>query len=148
MIAGIAKDVASILETGHVVGGLFWLMASWACGRAYQLSSDFMAENFWRSFPTLNAAAKGFFWMTCRCLNGYECEFCHYEHEKRKRKNKKNKKKKAEAQPGEVAHLKPSLTKLFRDCQAGDPMDDFFNEGAGLPEPYVLLLFWVCVNGV
>ncbi|CAK9112864.1 Uncharacterized protein SCF082_LOCUS52327 [Durusdinium trenchii] len=45
-----------------------------------------------------------------RCLNGYECEFCHYEHEKRKRKNKKNKKKKAEAQPGEVAHLKPSLT--------------------------------------
>ncbi|CAE7338241.1 unnamed protein product [Symbiodinium natans] len=30
-----------------------------------------------------------------RCLNGYECEFCHYEHEKRKRKNKKNKKKKA-----------------------------------------------------
>lgn len=29
-----------------------------------------------------------------RCLNGYECEFCHYEHEKRKRKNKKNKKKK------------------------------------------------------
>lgn len=29
-----------------------------------------------------------------RCLNGYECEFCHYEHEKRKRKNKKSKKKK------------------------------------------------------
>merc|ERR1712048_1000978 len=24
-----------------------------------------------------------------RCTNGYECEFCHYEHEKRKRKNKK-----------------------------------------------------------
>eukprot|EP00913_Durusdinium_trenchii_P000275 g249.t1 len=48
-----------------------------------------------------------------RCLNGYECEFCHYEHEKRKRKNKKNKKKKAEA---------------------GDPMDDFFNEGAGLSD--------------
>lgn len=44
-----------------------------------------------------------------RCLNGYECEFCHYEHEKRKRKNKKNKKKKAEA---------------------GDQMDDFFAEGA------------------
>mmetsp|Transcript_82717 Transcript_82717/g.146012 ORF Transcript_82717/g.146012 Transcript_82717/m.146012 type:complete len:548 (-) Transcript_82717:89-1732(-) len=30
-----------------------------------------------------------------RCLNGYECEFCHYDHEKRKRKSKKSKKKKA-----------------------------------------------------
>lgn len=28
-----------------------------------------------------------------RCTNGYECDFCHYEHEKRKRKNKKKKKK-------------------------------------------------------
>lgn len=28
-----------------------------------------------------------------RCANGYNCEFCHYEHEKRKRKNKKKKKK-------------------------------------------------------
>lgn len=28
-----------------------------------------------------------------RCTNGYECEFCHYDHEKRKRKNKKKKKK-------------------------------------------------------
>eukprot|EP00933_Yihiella_yeosuensis_P057581 TRINITY_DN5747_c2_g1_i2.p1 TRINITY_DN5747_c2_g1~~TRINITY_DN5747_c2_g1_i2.p1 ORF type:complete len:597 (+),score=125.08 TRINITY_DN5747_c2_g1_i2:73-1863(+) len=28
-----------------------------------------------------------------RCTNGYNCEFCHYEHEKRKRKNKKKKKK-------------------------------------------------------
>merc|ERR1711972_1089418 len=28
-----------------------------------------------------------------RCLNGYDCEFCHYEHEKRKRKSKKSKKK-------------------------------------------------------
>lgn len=28
-----------------------------------------------------------------RCNNGYECDFCHYEHEKRKRKNKKSKKK-------------------------------------------------------
>eukprot|EP00929_Paragymnodinium_shiwhaense_P020265 TRINITY_DN13562_c0_g1_i1.p1 TRINITY_DN13562_c0_g1~~TRINITY_DN13562_c0_g1_i1.p1 ORF type:complete len:567 (+),score=123.02 TRINITY_DN13562_c0_g1_i1:120-1820(+) len=28
-----------------------------------------------------------------RCMNGYNCEFCHYEHEKRKRKNKKKKKK-------------------------------------------------------
>lgn len=28
-----------------------------------------------------------------RCLNGYNCEFCHYEHEKRKRKSKKSKKK-------------------------------------------------------
>jgi len=24
-----------------------------------------------------------------RCANGYECEFCHYDHDKRKRKNKK-----------------------------------------------------------
>ncbi|CAE7534477.1 unnamed protein product [Symbiodinium natans] len=29
-----------------------------------------------------------------RCTNGYNCEFCHYEHEKRKRKNKKKIKKK------------------------------------------------------
>eukprot|EP00440_Ansanella_granifera_P072244 gb/GFBE01078398.1/.p1 GENE.gb/GFBE01078398.1/~~gb/GFBE01078398.1/.p1 ORF type:complete len:527 (+),score=53.97 gb/GFBE01078398.1/:1-1581(+) len=36
-----------------------------------------------------------------RCLNGYECEFCHYEHEKRKRKNKKSKKKKAADGQGE-----------------------------------------------
>eukprot|EP00441_Pelagodinium_beii_P027164 CAMPEP_0197661492 /NCGR_PEP_ID=MMETSP1338-20131121/51489_1 /TAXON_ID=43686 ORGANISM="Pelagodinium beii, Strain RCC1491" /NCGR_SAMPLE_ID=MMETSP1338 /ASSEMBLY_ACC=CAM_ASM_000754 /LENGTH=571 /DNA_ID=CAMNT_0043239057 /DNA_START=96 /DNA_END=1809 /DNA_ORIENTATION=- len=28
-----------------------------------------------------------------RCTNGYNCEFCHFEHEKRKRKNKKKKKK-------------------------------------------------------
>jgi hypothetical protein len=28
-----------------------------------------------------------------RCTNGYNCEFCHYEHEKRKRKSKKKKKK-------------------------------------------------------
>jgi len=28
-----------------------------------------------------------------RCNNGYDCDFCHYEHEKRKRKNKKSKKK-------------------------------------------------------
>merc|ERR1712087_931854 len=27
-----------------------------------------------------------------RCTNGYNCEFCHYEHEKRTRKNKKKKK--------------------------------------------------------
>ena len=30
-----------------------------------------------------------------RCQNGYDCEFCHYDHEKRKRKNKKSKKKTA-----------------------------------------------------
>jgi len=28
-----------------------------------------------------------------RCANGYECEFCHYEHDKRKRKNKKKRTK-------------------------------------------------------
>jgi len=28
-----------------------------------------------------------------RCMNGYECMFCHYEHEKRKRKNKKKNKR-------------------------------------------------------
>mmetsp|Transcript_62198 Transcript_62198/g.161310 ORF Transcript_62198/g.161310 Transcript_62198/m.161310 type:complete len:447 (-) Transcript_62198:412-1752(-) len=32
-----------------------------------------------------------------RCMNGYECMFCHYEHEKRKRKNKKKGKKGAVA---------------------------------------------------
>merc|ERR1719478_449236 len=29
-----------------------------------------------------------------RCQNGYDCEFCHFDHEKRKRKNKKKSKKK------------------------------------------------------
>lgn len=29
-----------------------------------------------------------------RCLNGHDCEFCHYEHEKRKRKKKKKSKQK------------------------------------------------------
>lgn len=41
-----------------------------------------------------------------RCNNGYECDFCHYEHEKRKRKNKKSKKKnkdKAAAAEAEAA---------------------------------------------
>ncbi|CAJ1351852.1 unnamed protein product [Effrenium voratum] len=47
-----------------------------------------------------------------RCLNGYECEFCHYEHEKRKRKNKKNKKKKA-----------------------GEHMDDYFADGGNMLRP-------------
>jgi len=28
-----------------------------------------------------------------RCLNGYDCDFCHYEHDKRKRKNKKKRTK-------------------------------------------------------
>eukprot|EP00418_Pyrodinium_bahamense_P084759 CAMPEP_0179056992 /NCGR_PEP_ID=MMETSP0796-20121207/24100_1 /TAXON_ID=73915 /ORGANISM="Pyrodinium bahamense, Strain pbaha01" /LENGTH=603 /DNA_ID=CAMNT_0020753689 /DNA_START=97 /DNA_END=1908 /DNA_ORIENTATION=+ len=28
-----------------------------------------------------------------RCMNGYECSFCHYEHDKRKRKNKKKRTK-------------------------------------------------------
>jgi len=28
-----------------------------------------------------------------RCMNGYECGFCHYDHDKRKRKNKKRKTK-------------------------------------------------------
>merc|ERR1719162_237656 len=26
-----------------------------------------------------------------RCMNGYDCEFCHYDHDKRKRKNKTKK---------------------------------------------------------
>jgi len=28
-----------------------------------------------------------------RCTNGYDCQFCHYDHDKRKRKNKKKKKR-------------------------------------------------------
>lgn len=46
-----------------------------------------------------------------RCTNGYECEFCHYDHEKRKRKNKKKKKKDGSAavdgisQPGAVRQV-------------------------------------------
>jgi len=58
-----------------------------------------------------------------RCTNGYECEFCHYDHEKRKRKNKKKKKKDSAAaaplglpqggqrlvvMPSQVSGLQPS----------------------------------------
>merc|ERR1719215_2440777 len=32
-----------------------------------------------------------------RCANGYDCNFCHYEHEKRKRRNKKKAAKKITA---------------------------------------------------
>lgn len=40
-----------------------------------------------------------------RCVNGYDCEFCHYQHEKRRRKSRKAKKKKASASvaPGAAA---------------------------------------------
>lgn len=34
-----------------------------------------------------------------RCLNGYACEFCHYQHEKRKRKNKKGTKTVSSVRP-------------------------------------------------
>lgn len=37
-----------------------------------------------------------------RCLHGYNCEFCHYDHEKRKRKNKKSKKKRPDGQGDET----------------------------------------------
>ena len=63
---GAAKDAASIHETGL---GL----------HRFCFCQDSECTTIW----------------VVRCLNGYECEFCHYEHEKRKRKNKKNKKKKA-----------------------------------------------------
>merc|ERR1719379_3109449 len=35
-----------------------------------------------------------------RCQNGYNCEFCHFEHEKRKRKKKKKGAKKADQDSG------------------------------------------------
>merc|ERR1719183_2727476 len=41
-----------------------------------------------------------------RCTNGYNCEFCHFDHEKRKRKNKK-KKKKAGAEGQLIAQVGP-----------------------------------------
>lgn len=43
----------------------------------------------------LGACRRCCFFPRGRCLNGYDCEFCHYEHDKRKRKNKT--KKRAEA---------------------------------------------------
>jgi len=64
-----------------------------------------------------------------RCTNGYECEFCHYEHEKRKRKNKKKKKTAGttttaassggagssalEAVPGQVAPTTAETTSVY-----------------------------------
>lgn len=53
-----------------------------------------------------------------RCLNGYDCEFCHYEHEKRKRKSKKSKKSKKKgsgAAPG-VSPPRPATAQEF--CHA------------------------------
>jgi len=38
-----------------------------------------------------------------RCNNGYDCDFCHYEHEKRKRKNKKSKKKNKDSSGDQAA---------------------------------------------
>jgi len=43
----------------------------------------------------LGACRRCCFFPRGRCINGYDCEFCHYEHDKRKRKNKT--KKRAEA---------------------------------------------------
>merc|ERR1719199_2255915 len=51
--------------------------------------------------PSLGSAGHGdgsckrcCFFPKGRCDNGYDCEFCHFDHEKRKRKNKKKSKKK------------------------------------------------------
>merc|ERR1719225_1485545 len=44
---------------------------------------------------SLGACRRCCFFPRGRCMNGYDCEFCHYEHDKRKRKNKT--KKRAEA---------------------------------------------------
>eukprot|EP00443_Scrippsiella_acuminata_P048586 CAMPEP_0115204436 /NCGR_PEP_ID=MMETSP0270-20121206/19168_1 /TAXON_ID=71861 /ORGANISM="Scrippsiella trochoidea, Strain CCMP3099" /LENGTH=374 /DNA_ID=CAMNT_0002617935 /DNA_START=56 /DNA_END=1180 /DNA_ORIENTATION=- len=43
----------------------------------------------------IGACKRCCFFSRGRCANGYECQFCHYEHEKRKRKNKKAATKKA-----------------------------------------------------
>lgn len=51
-----------------------------------------------------------------RCLNGYDCEFCHYEHDKRKRKNKT--KKRAEAY---VMRLAPRYTAHMPSTAYGPP---------------------------
>mmetsp|Transcript_62196 Transcript_62196/g.161299 ORF Transcript_62196/g.161299 Transcript_62196/m.161299 type:complete len:461 (-) Transcript_62196:663-2045(-) len=46
-----------------------------------------------------------------RCMNGYECMFCHYEHEKRKRKNKKKNKRATVSthQHGVVSGVRPLM---------------------------------------
>eukprot|EP00927_Polykrikos_kofoidii_P086224 TRINITY_DN959_c2_g1_i1.p1 TRINITY_DN959_c2_g1~~TRINITY_DN959_c2_g1_i1.p1 ORF type:complete len:548 (-),score=110.93 TRINITY_DN959_c2_g1_i1:71-1690(-) len=48
-----------------------------------------------------------------RCTNGYNCEFCHYEHEKRKRKNKNKKKKKADGGATAVAATSPAVANFM-----------------------------------
>lgn len=53
----------------------------------------------------LGACRRCCFFPRGRCMNGYDCEFCHYEHDKRKRKNKT--KKRAEAA---VMRLAPRAT--------------------------------------
>lgn len=120
MRVATARDAAFIHETGYSLR-LAWFMALFpthCCAHPLR--------NTQLQLVTL-----------LRCLNGYECEFCHYEHEKRKRKNKKNKKKKTEAgcrttSSGLIRWTgsnRKSQTDAFRYKQAGDQMDDFFAEG-------------------
>jgi len=47
----------------------------------------------------LGACRRCCFFPRGRCINGYDCEFCHYEHEKRKRKSKRKGKKAVEVPP-------------------------------------------------
>merc|ERR1719223_1997134 len=47
-----------------------------------------------------------------RCTNGYDCEFCHYEHEKRKRKNKKKKRKDCYAPQVAAGHHRGSFQQM------------------------------------
>merc|ERR1719375_2606641 len=47
-----------------------------------------------------------------RCLNGYNCEFCHYDHEKRKRKKKKKGKKDCDEDADDDSDLDVPTTPL------------------------------------
>eukprot|EP00439_Symbiodinium_sp_Y106_P055543 s4128_g7.t1 len=66
-----------------------------------------------------------------RCTNGYNCEFCHYEHEKRKRKNKKKiKKKEGTPMAGAMFHpldlrLCPDLTGTAVLAEAAEILNRF-----------------------
>lgn len=55
-----------------------------------------------------------------RCMNGYDCEFCHYEHEKRKRKNKKKGKQVASCRlQGAQPVLSQASSNASKPCVAG-----------------------------
>lgn len=72
-----------------------------------------------------------------RCMNGYDCEFCHFNHEKRKRKNKKKKSLRASTERFRGLSLWPQMTPCPAPPPAPPPksMRDFPRFAAPMFQP-------------